>query len=158
MKAVSELTRTGLTSREKRGAAFLVIAVICISYLLYAMIIPRSELSVTTTVHYSFSGISVGLQIKNSGTIEMTDTTLNISIIDQDGEVEYAEDVLIGNFPRGEKVIHSFSFSAPMVERYDLILTFGYRCDGQDYNETIQHRMEDYMNFIWKDRIRDWRL
>jgi len=45
-----------------------------------------------------------------------------------------------------------------MTDSYDLVLTFDYSCDGMDYNENIEHRMEDYMNFVWKDQIRDWRL
>ena len=68
------LTSSGMSGKKKRKVAFLVIAVICMSFLFYSTVIPRSEISVTTTVHYSFSGICVGLQIKNSGTIETTET------------------------------------------------------------------------------------
>lgn len=153
MKAVN-----GLSRKQKRGAIFLTIVVICLSYLLFSLVIPRTELSVNTTVHYSFSGIMIGIQVKNSGTLEMTDMTMNITVTDEDGEVEHAEDVFIDTLPQGDRITHTFTFTAPQVDSYDLTLGFGFTCDGQEYNETIEHRMEDYMNFIWKDKIRDWRL
>lgn len=153
MKEVSHLS-----NKQKRSAVFLALVAVCVSFLLFTMVIPRTELTVNTTVHYSFSGISVGLQVRNSGTIEMTDMTMNITVIDEDGEVDYSEDVPIGNLPRGDRIVHSFTFTAPQVDKYDIILSFAFNCDGLDYNETVEHRMEDYLNFNWKDKIRDWRL
>ncbi len=149
---------TLLSRKQKKTALFLTVSVVFLSYLLFAMVIPRTEVTANTTVHYSFSGILVGIQARNTGTLDITDMTMNITIIDEDGDVDYTEDVLIGTLARGDKMTHSFSFTAPMTDSYDFLLRFNFTCDGKEYIETLEYRMEDYMNFIWKDRIREWRL
>ena len=149
---------TNLSSKQKKRAAFLILVIVGVSYLLYAVAIPRAELSVTTVVHESFSGISLGITVKNTGTLDMRDVGMNITITDSEEKVRYVEDVRIGDLGKGEKIIHSFTYTAPQVGPYNVTLRFTYTCDGRDYNETINHRIEDYMNFVWKDKLRDWRF
>jgi len=149
---------SGLSRKQKRGAVFLGVITICLIFIIYSFLIPRAELSVNTTVHYSFSGISIGVQVRNTGTLEITDLSMNITVTNEDGEKEYQEEFVIGVLGKRERVAPSFNFKAPQIDPYTLTLRFDFSCDGQEYNETIQHEMKDYMNFIWKDRIRDWRL
>lgn len=149
---------TGFTKKQKKMAAFLVIVVISLSYLTYSMVIPRTELSANTSVHFSFSGISMGFQIKNSGTIEINDLTMNVTILNSDDDIEYTEEIEIGSLGRGEKSVHSFTFVAPQRDPHWVMITFDFTSDGQVYNETIEHKMADYMNHNWKDEIKDWRV
>ena len=147
-----------LSGKQKKTALFLTVSVVFLSYLLFALVIPRTEVTASTTIHYSFSGILVGIQARNTGTLDITDMTMNVTIIDEDGDVVYTEDVMIGTLPKGDKITHTFSFTAPMTDSYDFLLRFDFTCDSKEYSETLDYRMEDYMNFIWKDRIREWRL
>ena len=147
-----------LTNRQKRLAAFLVLVIVGLSYLLYALAIPRTELQTTTIFHESFSGISIGIEVKNTGTLEVTGLTVNATITDSKGKVRHAEDIEFGTIGRGAKADHSFTFSAPQAEPYNITLRFAFTSDGKDYNETLSYHAEDYMNFIWKDKIKDWRL
>ena len=151
-------TAKPLTRKKKRIIVFLVLTSLCLVYLLYAVAIPRSELAVNTVVHESFSGISVGMTIKNSGNLEIEDLVLNITVTDKDDEEVYSSDVEIGNLGTGEKAKHSFTFSEPKAESYNITIKLSYVCDGQNYDETIEHEIKDYMNFTWKDTFRDWRL
>jgi len=146
-----------LTGRQKRLAAFLLLVIVGMSYLLYAVAIPRTELRTTTIFHESFSGISIGIEVKNSGTLDVSGLTVNATVTDSDGKVRHSENIEFGGLKRGAKASHSFTFSAPQAEPYNITLRFIFSSDGRDYNETLNYHVEDYMNFIWKDKIRDWR-
>jgi len=78
--------------------------------------------------------------------------------MNDDDAVKYAEDIDIGTIDKGKKITHSITYNAHQVESYEVILRFTYSSDGQDYNETIDHRIGEYLNYSWKDKIRDWRL
>jgi hypothetical protein len=148
----------GFTKKQKKTAAFLMIVIISLSYLTYSMVIPRVSLTANTTVHYSYSGISMGFTIKNSGTLDITDLRMNVTVIDENGDVEYSEQVDFGPLSRGVKTVHSFTFTAPQRDRYEVYMHFDFRCEGQEYNETTDHIMKDYMNFNWEDEFSEWRL
>lgn len=153
MKALS-----GLAMKQRKGAAAIGILTVVLIFLLYSMIIPRAELTVKTTVHYSFSGILINHHIENTGTLEMNDLVINITVTDQDGEIEYQEQIVLDTLDTGEKLDHTYDFKAPQVDTYHLVMRLDFECDGDAYNETIEHEMKDYMNFVWDDTIRDWRL
>jgi hypothetical protein len=153
MKAI-----TNMTQKQKRGIVIVMITSICLIYLLYTTIIPRTELSADTTVHYSFSGIMIGITIQNSGTLDISEMTLNVTVYDEDDEIVHQEEVLITSLGKGDKVVHSLSFKAPQRDHYRLVMRFDFTSDGLEYSEEIEHEMKDYMNFIWKDTVRDWRL
>lgn len=147
-----------LSGKQKKSVAFLAILIVGVTYLMLAFIAPRAELSVKTVVHKSFSGISVGITITNTGTIVIEDAIFNVTVTDKYGEIEYSENVDIGDLSRNDKTTRSFNFRGPQVETHNFTLRFIYTCDNKDYNESVSHEMGEYMNIVWEDSIRDWRF
>lgn len=154
MKAFRNMSR-----RQTRMAVFLVMVSICLSYLMYSYAVPRTELTVTTVVHYSFSGISMGLVMKNTGTNDITDLGVNITILhDGTGALIHEADFPPITMGRGTKTVHSLTFTAPQRDPYRVVIHFDFTSDGKQYNESAVHTMEDYLNHVWKDTFRDWRI
>lgn len=147
-----------LTLRQKKLAVFLVLLTVGITYILYAVALPRTELQTTTIFHESFSGISIGIRVKNTGTLEVSDLKINATVTDSVDKVRHSQEIGFGSMEPGAQADHSFTFSGPAAEPYNITLILTFSSQGKDYNETLRYHAEDYMNFIWKDRIKDWRF
>jgi len=148
--------KTPLTTlRKKQQMAVLAVIMILIGALLYGYVIPRTALQVETLYHQSFSGNSIGVRLKNTGTRDVTNLSVDMEIFDEDGKSVHHPAPLNGiDIPAHKSYKFSTNFRGSQIEKYRIVMNFLFESGGKDYNETVRHTTDgEYMNENWKERL-----
>ncbi|UCF08319.1 MAG: hypothetical protein JSW28_01110 [Thermoplasmata archaeon] len=154
------------TSPRERGGfkrPIIVISVVIMVALLitamaYLYLIPRTDLKVIT-VYRESTGLSilVDSKVENDGTLNIQHLTLNITVLNASGGIVaqggyYLPD-LDSHSSHGFDNIH---FLGDQYEPYTVNIKVHFESAGQDYTETYDHSVKEYMFLKWEDSFMKW--
>ena len=135
--------------------AILAVIVLLTGALLYAYVVPRTTMQVETLFHQSFSGNSIGVRMKNTGTLDISNISVDVEVFDMDGESIHHPDPIRGiDIDAHESYEFSTSFRGSQIVKYKIVINLTFESDGEEYDETIRHTTSgEFMNENWKDRL-----
>jgi hypothetical protein len=148
-------------ARRRRGRhrrlALLAVAVIVIIPLLYFFVIPRTELAVKVSYNESvLNRINVAAQLKNSGTQEVTDVDLDVSVVNSTDSGMGSREYSVGTVApyMGVAKLQSLTFRGDQYERYTIVVTISFSAGGERHSRHFSHdTQEPWMNQDWTDVI-----
>ena len=128
-----------------------VIAILLVS-LCYSYLLPRTEVEIDTVYHSSYSALFVQSKISNTGTQEITDLKVKLSVwnsTDMLSSDTHYPGVL--NAKQSVKLPVLF-FDGPHADSYELIISMEFNSNDGKQILNYNYKIADYGNLAWHDQ------
>ena len=133
----------------KFGVAILALLVIFVSY---SYIIPRTEVEVETVYHSSYSALFVQSKLSNTGTKQITELMVKISVWNGTEMLE-TDTHYPGILNAKQSVkLSPLLFDGPHSDSYELLINIEFVVDGEKLTLTYNYEIADYGNLAWHDQ------
>ena len=133
----------------KFGVAILALLVIFVSY---SYIIPRTEVEVETVYHSSYSALFVQSKLSNTGTKQITELMVKISVWNCTEMLE-TDTHYPGILNAKQSVkLPPLLFDGPHSDSYELLINIEFVVDGEKLTLTYNYEIADYGNLAWHDQ------
>ena len=133
----------------KFGVAILALLVIFVSY---SYIIPRTEVEVETVYHSSYSALFVQSKLSNTGTKQITELMVKISV--WNGTEMLETDTHYPGILNAKQSVKlpPLLFDGPHSDSYELLIDIEFVVDGEKLTLTYNYEIADYGNLAWHDQ------
>ena len=133
----------------KFGVAILALLVIFVSY---SYIIPRTEVEVETVYHSSYSALFVQSKLSNTGTKQITELKVKISV--WNGTEMLETDTHYPGILNAKQSVKlpPLLFDGPHSDSYELLIGIEFVVDGEKLTLTYNYVIADYGNLAWHDQ------
>ena len=133
----------------KFGVAILALLVIFVSY---SYIIPRTEVEVETVYHSSYSALFVQSKLSNTGTKQITELMVKISV--WNGTEMLETDTHYPGILNAKQSVKlpPLLFDGPHSDSYELLIGIEFVVDGEKLMLTYNYEIADYGNLAWHDQ------
>ncbi len=133
----------------KFGVAILALLVIFVSY---SYIIPRTEVEVETVYHSSYSALFVQSKLSNTGTKQITELMVKISV--WNGTEMLETDTHYPGILNAKQSVKlpPLLFDGPHSDSYELLINIEFVVDGEKLTLTYNYEIADYGNLAWHDQ------
>ena len=133
----------------KFGVAILALLVIFVSY---SYIIPRTEIEVETVYHSSYSALFVQSKLSNTGTKQITELMVKISV--WNGTEMLETDTHYPGILNAKQSVKlpPLLFDGPHSDSYELLINIEFVIDGEKLTVTYNYEIADYGNLAWHDQ------
>ena len=128
-----------------------VVAVLLVS-LCYSYLLPRTEVEIDTVYHSSYSALFVQSKISNTGTKEITDLKVKLSVwnsTDMLSSDTHYPGVL--NAKQSVK-LPVLLFDGPHADSYELIISMEFNSKDGKQILNYNYKIADYGNLAWHDQ------
>ena len=128
-----------------------VIAIILVS-LCYSYLLPRTEVEIDTVYHSSYSALFVQSKISNTGTQEITNLKVKLSVwnsTDMLSSDTHYPGVL--NAKQSVK-LPVLIFNGPHADSYELIISMEFNSNDGKQILNYNYKIADYGNLAWHDQ------
>jgi len=128
-----------------------VIAILLVS-LCYSYLLPRTEVEIDTVYHSSYSALFVQSKISNTGTQEITDLKVKLSVwnsTDMLSSDTHYPGVL--NAKQSVK-LPVLIFDGPHADSYELIISMEFNSNDGKQILNYNYKIADYGNLAWHDQ------
>ena len=129
------------------GIQALLVIFVCYSY-----VIPRTEIEVETVYHSSYSALFVQSKLSNTGTKEITELKVKISVWNGtkmlETETHYPGNIL----PKQSVKLPPLLFDGPHSDSYELLIGIEFVVDGEKVVLAYNYEIADYGNLAWHDQ------
>ena len=128
-----------------------VIAIILVS-LCYSYLLPRTEVEIDTVYHSSYSALFVQSKISNTGTQEITDLKVKLSVWNStemlSSDIHYPG---VLNAKQSVK-LPVLIFDGPHADSYELIISMEFNSNDGKQILNYNYKIADYGNLAWHDQ------
>ena len=133
----------------KFGVAILALLVIFVSY---SYVIPRTEVEVETVYHSSYSALFVQSKLSNTGTKQITELKVKISV--WNGTEMLETDTHYPGILNAKQSVKlpPLLFDGPHSDSYELLINIKFVVDGKKLTLTYNYEIADYGNLAWHDQ------
>ena len=133
----------------KFGVAILALLVIFVSY---SYIIPRTDVEVETVYHSSYSALFVQSKLSNTGTKQITELKVKISV--WNGTEMLETDTHYPGILNAKQSVKlpPLLFDGPHSDSYELLINIECVVDGEKLTLTYNYEIADYGNLAWHDQ------
>ena len=133
----------------KFGVAILALLVIFVSY---SYVIPRTEVEVETVYHSSYSALFVQSKLSNTGTKQITELMVKISVWNDTKMLE-TDTHYPGILNAKQSVkLPPLLFDGPHSDSYELLIGIEFVVGGEKLTLTYNYEIADYGNLAWHDQ------
>ena len=129
------------------GIMALLLVFVCYSY-----VIPRTEVEIDTVYHSSYSALFVQSKVSNTGTKQITNLKIKISVWNGTEMLEtdtHYPGVL--NAKQSVK-LPPLIFDGPHSDSYELLINLEFIIDGPKQILAYNYEIADYGNLAWHDQ------
>ncbi|MBJ35161.1 MAG: hypothetical protein CMB62_00905 [Euryarchaeota archaeon] len=131
-------------------------AVVIVSVLLilicYSYLLPRTEVEIDTVYHSSYSGLFVQSKVSNTGTKEITDLKVKLTVWNSTELLE-SETHYPGVLNAKQSVkLPVLIFDGPHADSYELIISMEFNSDEGKQVLNYNYKIADYGNLAWHDQ------
>ena len=129
------------------GIMALILVFVCYSY-----VIPRTEVEIDTVYHSSYSALFVQSKVSNTGTKQITNLKIKISVWNGTEMLEtdtHYPGVL--NAKQSVK-LPPLIFDGPHSDSYELLINLEFIIDGEKQILAYNYEIADYGNLAWHDQ------
>lgn len=131
-------------------------AVVIVSVLLilicYSYLLPRTEVEIDTVYHSSYSGLFVQSKVSNTGTKEITDLKVKLTVWNSTELLE-SETHYPGVLNAKQSVkLPVLIFDGPHADSYELIISIEFNSDEGKQVLNYNYKIADYGNLAWHDQ------
>ncbi len=131
-------------------------AVVIVSVLLillcYSYFLPRTEVEIDTVYHSSYSGLFVQSKISNTGTKEITNLKVKLTVWNStdllQSETHYPGALNAKQIVKLPVLI----FDGPHADSYELIISMEFNSDEGKQVLNYNYKIADYGNLAWHDQ------
>ena len=128
------------------------IVALLVIFVSYNYIIPRTEVEIDTVYHSSYSSLFVQSKISNSGTKEVSDMEIKMSVWNKD-ELLKTETHYPGVLKSKQTAkLPALLFDGSHSEDYELIISMNFIVDDDKNSVTYYYKIADYGNLAWHDQ------
>ena len=133
----------------KFGVAILALLVIFVSY---SYVIPRTEVEVETVYHSSYSALFVQSKLSNTGTKQITELKVKISV--WNGTEMLETDTHYPGILNAKQSVKlpPLLFDGPHSDSYELLIGIEFIVGGEKLILTYNYEIADYGNLAWHDQ------
>ena len=133
----------------KFGVAILALLVIFVSY---SYIIHRTEVEVETVYHSSYSALFVQSKLSNTGTKQITELMVKISV--WNGTEMLETDTHYPGILNDKQSVKlpPLLFDGPHSDSYELLIGIEFVVGGEKLTLTYNYEIADYGNLAWHDQ------
>ena len=133
----------------KFGVAILALLVIFVSY---SYVIPRTEVEVETVYHSSYSALFVQSKLSNTGTKQITELMVKISV--WNGTEMLETDTHYPGILNAKQSVKlpPLLFDGPHSDSYELLIGIEFIVGGEKLILTYNYEIADYGNLAWHDQ------
>ena len=128
-----------------------VIAILLVS-LCYSYLLPRTEVEIDTVYHSSYSALFVQSKISNTGTQEITDLKVKLSVWNStemlSSDIHYPG---VLNAKQSVK-LPVLIFDGPHADSYELIISMEFNSNDGKQILNYNYKIADYGNLAWHDQ------
>ena len=133
----------------KFGVAILALLMI---FVCYSYVIPRTEIEVETVYHSSYSALFVQSKLSNTGTKQVTDLKVKMSVWNGTEMLE-TETHYPGILNAKQSVkLPPLLFDGPHFDSYELLVGIDFIVDGEKLTLAYNYEIADYGNLAWHDQ------
>ena len=131
--------------------AVVIVAVLLI-LLCYSYFLPRTEVEIDTAYHSSYSGLFVQSKISNTGTKEITDLKVKLTVWNSTDLLQ-SETHYPGVLNAKQSVkLPVLIFDGPHADPYELIISMEFNSDEGKQFLNYNYKIADYGNLAWHDQ------
>lgn len=166
----SQRSRKPINEKPKiKGKKFVIILVILIiiiiifAQLLYTYVIPRVTIDLKTVYHEATGGagtgglVNVNTKLINSGTVEVTDLIIIVSVFDSTKTLLTNETYNQQTVSPGTDYELKLVTNGNCYEAFYIEIAIRFETTNNEYNEKFTYKTyEDAMNIGFEDNIFDW--
>ena len=118
----------------------------------YSYIIPRTEVEVETVYHSSYSALFVQSKLSNTGTKQITELKVKISV--WNGTEMLETDTHYPGILNAKQSVKlpPLLFDGPHSDSYELLINIEFVVDGEKLTLTYNYEIADYGNLAWHDQ------
>ena len=128
-----------------------VVAVLLVS-LCYSYLLPRTEVEIDTVYHSSYSALFVQSKISNTGTKEITDLKVKLSVWNST-EMLSSDTHYPGVLNAKQSVkLPVLIFDGPHADSYELIISMEFNSNEGKQILNYNYKIADYGNLAWHDQ------
>ena len=129
------------------GIMALLLIFVCYSY-----VIPRTEVEIDTVYHSSYSALFVQSKISNTGTKQIIDLKVKISVWNGTEMLE-SDSHYPGILNAKQSVkLPPLLFDGPHSDSYELLINVEFIIDGEKQTLDYNYEIADYGNLAWHDQ------
>ena len=129
------------------GIMALLLIFVCYSY-----VIPRTEVEIDTVYHSSYSALFVQSKISNTGTKQIIDLKVKISVWNGTEMLE-SDSHYPGILNAKQSVkLPPLLFDGPHSDSYELLINVEFLIDGGKQTLDYNYEIADYGNLAWHDQ------
>ena len=129
------------------GIMALLLIFVCYSY-----VIPRTEVEIDTVYHSSYSALFVQSKISNTGTKQISDLKVKISVWNGTEMLE-SDSHYPGILNAKQSVkLPPLLFDGPHSDSYELLINVEFIIDGEKQTLAYNYEIADYGNLAWHDQ------
>jgi len=129
------------------GIMALLLIFVCYSY-----VIPRTEVEIDTVYHSSYSALFVQSKISNTGTKQISDLKVKISVWNGTEMLE-SDSHYPGILNAKQSVkLPPLLFDGPHSDSYELLINVEFIIDGEKQTLDYNYEIADYGNLAWHDQ------
>ena len=129
------------------GIMALLLIFVCYSY-----VIPRTEVEIDTVYHSSYSALFVQSKISNTGTKQIIDLKVKISVWNGTEMLE-SDSHYPGILNAKQSVkLPPLIFDGPHSDSYELLINVEFLIDGAKQTLDYNYEIADYGNLAWHDQ------
>jgi len=129
------------------GIMALLLIFVCYSY-----VIPRTEVEIDTVYHSSYSALFVQSKISNTGTKQISDLKVKISVWNGTEMLE-SDSHYPGILNAKQSVkLPPLIFDGPHSDSYELLINVEFIIDGEKQTLDYNYEIADYGNLAWHDQ------
>ena len=128
-----------------------VVAVLLVS-LCYSYLLPRTEVEIDTVYHSSYSALFVQSKISNTGTKEITDLKVKLSVWNST-EMLSSDTHYPGVLNAKQSVkLPVLIFDGPHADSYELIISMEFNSNEGKQILNYNYKIADYGNLAWHNQ------
>jgi len=129
------------------GIMALLLIFVCYSY-----VIPRTEVEIDTVYHSSYSALFVQSKISNTGTKQISDFKVKLSVWNGTEMLE-SDSHYPGILNAKQSVkLPPLIFDGPHSDSYELLINVEFIIDGEKQTLDYNYEIADYGNLAWHDQ------
>jgi len=129
------------------GIMALLLIFVCYSY-----VIPRTEVEIDTVYHSSYSALFVQSKISNTGTKQISDLKVKLSVWNGTEMLE-SDSHYPGILNAKQSVkLPPLIFDGPHSDSYELLINVEFIIDGEKQTLDYNYEIADYGNLAWHDQ------